>query len=346
MCKKTKITLIITALNEGKEPLETIKSIYETTNSELFNIILFNDGSTDWVEIPKKYDIQIVHHRIRRGIQYCRNIGVNMANTQYIAFLNARMRFTKGWLEKALKYLEKEPKTLFCTTSVVLWDKTVLEIEEEINKLKKLEQTEDTKLLIADYQKYKERIKDIGDVKVIDEHKERKYGADIIEYNEKANIILNVHWRKEEKGKCYEIPSILGACYFMTKKWFNHIRGLNGLRMYGSDEEFLSLKTWALGGKVKIIKEIETGNVYHIQKNYPDMFSDIMYNKLFVAFTLLDWDKAYNLMHKFKYIKDFEKYYRIVQTMLIKNMPEIINTRIILEKLKTNDIKHLFKKED
>jgi len=328
-----KITLIIAALNEGKEPLNTIKSIYETANPELFDLIVINDGSKKWVDIPKKYKHTFVEHENRKGIPYCRQLGADMAKTPYIAFFNARMRFTKGWIEKALEYLDTNPKTLFCTTSVVLWDKDYKEVLEMAKKEKEPYK--------SDLIKHAERIKDIKNLNEISDDKERKYGCEIVEHYVKNNMIMAGHWIPEQSGKCYEIPCIMGANYFVNKKWFNYIDGLHGLYSYGAEEEFMSLKTWAFGGKVKIIKEIEIGNIYHMYKPYADDFNDYVWNYLLIAFTLLDWDKAYGLLHKVKYCEKFKKYYEPIKNRIIKEMPYIRGKRQQFKNLTVRNINDL-----
>jgi glycosyltransferase involved in cell wall biosynthesis len=303
------ITIIITALNEGNEPLKTIESIYDTADPDLFEIILFNDGSDPdkWIDIPAKYkEVKVITNQVRKGIQWCRDEGVRLAETKYIAIFNARMRFPKNWLEKAIGYLDKSEKTLFCTTSVVLRDPKDVDFKG----------------------------------------KERKYGAYILEYfkDKEREVILQVQWAKEKKGKCYEIPSVLGANYFTSKKWYQSIGGLKGLHHYGSCEEFLSLKTWAFGGKVKIIKEIEIANIYREIKTYHDVIEDVVWNKLFIAFTLLDWNRAVGLLYKVQHSERFGKHFTIAMMMIIKKMPEIISARNMF-KLKTiQNIDHLIKK--
>jgi glycosyltransferase involved in cell wall biosynthesis len=48
----------------------------------------------------------------------------------------------------------------------------------------------------------------------------------------------------------YEIPGVIGACYYMFAASFNRVGGFEGLLGYGGDEQLLSWKTWMAGGKV------------------------------------------------------------------------------------------------
>ncbi|MDX1315082.1 MAG: glycosyltransferase [Eudoraea sp.] len=330
-----KLTLVICALNEGDEPKKTIASIYEHTPMDEVDIILFDDGSEEKIELPRKYkDVKLIRHGQRMGIPYCRDNGVELAETKYVGILNARMRFTPGWYEKVIKHLEAEPKTLFCTTSVVLWDMDAKQMREYAKSLP----VDSDKQKAEDHAKRLEGMKNVDE---IDEDKERKYGADLIGWHEDSKTLMQVNWRKPEDKDCYEIPCVLGANYFTTRKWWKHIKGEHGLIDYGSCEEFISLKTWAFGGKVKIIKDVEIGNIYRQFKTYSDNLDHTIWNKLFVAFTLLPWKKAYGYMHKIKQVPKFAKNYQTYRDMLIRRMPYIIERRKEFEKLTVNNVEHL-----
>jgi glycosyltransferase involved in cell wall biosynthesis len=339
-----KITFIISALNEGKHVIDTLKSLFASGNHELFDVIVIDDGSEKWEPIPKKYPVVLITHEQRKGVQASRDEGVSIAQTPYVCVLNARMRFIPGWIEKSIEYLDRESKTLFCTTSVVLWDKSIKEVEDEIKKLKSLPKVDEAE--IKAWEDYKEKIKDLGPVDEIDDKKERKYGAKILESYKYPNydLILAANWQAEQSGNSYEIPCVLGACYMTSKAWWQYIRGLEGLYSYGSDEELLSLKTWAFGGKVKIIKEIETGNLYREIKSYCDPVEDLMWNKMFIAFTLLNWHRAINILSLFNQSAQYEKHYTIIMKRLIIQMPYIIAKRNEYEKLKIHDIENLVTK--
>jgi len=275
------ITFIISARNENKEPLNTIKSLWDSIeDKELFKIILVNDGSSEWTKIPKKYNIKEITHAIPQGIHASIDEVVELVDTEHIGILNARMRFRKGWFTELSKHLKN--KQLLSCTSVVL----------------RPNQTD------------------------MDKAETKRYGADI-HYKNGDNYLI-ARWRKEENKDIYDIPCALGASYFMTKKWYKHIKGLQGLCMWGSLQEFLSLKTWKFGGKVKLLKTVEIGNIYQDkkgdEKRYTDSHIDIIWNKLFMAFTLFDWKFAINLLGEY-----YEsEYYNPLKLMLITDMPKIM----------------------
>ena len=300
-----RITLIITALNENDEVNKTLKSLFDNTNKELFDVIVVNDGSFEnkvskgWVNIPKKYPVKVIHHKIRHGIHVSRTEGVDYAETPYIGFLNARMRFEAGWLEKVLSELDKDQKAIYCTTSKILDEKG--EHDTTINN---------------------------GYL----------YGAEIVFHQESEDHIykhriLYPKWIYEKKKGTYEVPCVLGAMYFMTKKWFQFIGGLEGLSSYGSDEEFLSLKTWIFGGKCKIISDISVGNVYRKVKTYNDNIEDFLFNRYLISYLLFshkDFKKVVNWYSE-------SDYFNLMNLRFALNINQYIGLKIKYSKLTINN---------
>jgi glycosyltransferase involved in cell wall biosynthesis len=97
------------------------------------------------------------------------------------------------------------------------------------------------------------------------------------------NEILEPKWKNNFNNGFYEIPCILGANYGMSKEWFNHIHGLSGLKMWGSSELFLSLKTWLAGGKCKIDTDIEIGHKFRDNAPYSTHVWNLTYNKILLC---------------------------------------------------------------
>ena len=129
------------------------------------------------------------------GISWCRDEGVRLAETPYIGIFNARMRFTDGWLDKVLWHLARNKQTLFCTTSVVLWQDIPKNVFEEIDYLKKKkDKTEKEKELLKDTLKsiedWEKKKPELGVLDEINDKKERRYGADIVEFTE-GDLIIN-----------------------------------------------------------------------------------------------------------------------------------------------------------
>lgn len=79
------------------------------------------------------------------------------------------------------------------------------------------------------------------------------YGANILLYNHSYRDVIVSKWASKPtiigEKDYYEIPCVLGANYGISLNWFKTLKGFEGLKMWGSLEPFLSLKSWLAGGK-------------------------------------------------------------------------------------------------
>jgi len=259
-----KVTIIMPFLNEEEEPLRTIESIYDTAPSELFKVIAIDDASTDGIHINESKDVNVIRNKVRIGVDGSRQLGVDIADTPYIFIIDAHMRFRNDkWLEKMIDCLEREPETAWCTTCLGLGYGTM-----DVNN-----------------------------------HKGAYYGADMLFIDKEANPsrpareVLEPKWSSKVKMENeYEIPCILGANYGFSKNWFDYIKGLKGLKMWGTSEPFLSMKTWMAGGKCKIRKDIEIGHKFRSNAPYATGISHLVYNKMFLCKTILPDDLGEKLI--------------------------------------------------
>ena len=60
-----KISIIIPFLNEGNWPYKTIQSIYDTSDSQLFEVIAIDDGSKDNYDFSKFPDVKYIRNMHR-----------------------------------------------------------------------------------------------------------------------------------------------------------------------------------------------------------------------------------------------------------------------------------------
>lgn len=86
-----------------------------------------------------------------------------------------------------------------------------------------------------------------------------------------------------------EIPCIMGASYSSNITYWKSLRGLEGLRGYGYDEQFISIKAILEGGTCKIIKEITFGHIFRESPNVPYrvnhadiIFNQALFNRTFI----------------------------------------------------------------
>ncbi len=133
----------------------------------------------------------------------------------------------------------------------------------------------------------------------------RHYGATLVPLldDSKDTTLLATRWINEAPlANRSEIPCLLGAFYFTTKSWYNHIGGFDGEhKRWGCLEPWISIKTWLAGGSIHVLSDLETGHVFN---KYGDGSSvngrgDMAwYNKLFVAYTQLPEDLAKRIEDK------------------------------------------------
>jgi glycosyltransferase involved in cell wall biosynthesis len=300
------LTIIMPFLNESNEPLKTIETIYSTIPSRYLSkidIVAIEDASipffkTNLSSFPSVISIKNKH---RLGVDGCRQLGVNMSKTDNIMIIDGHMRFKNdNWFEKILDYLKREPETLWCTTCLVLG---------------------------------------YGNMDIY-RATDKYYGASIIFENGESKTerpsseILEPKWIEKKEGVDYDIPVILGANYFFTKKWFNYIGGLNGLKMWGTSESFLSLKSWMAGGKCKIATDIEIGHKFRDSAPYSTNIWCIIYNKIYLCKTILPLDLSDKLLQKLNNDGNFVKAMREIE----KNKEAIGQDKIYYDNVLTNSI--------
>ena len=249
---KPKLTLVMAYRDEGDEPRKTVESIYETANPTDFQIIAVDDASeasSRWhEEFP---EVLYVRNSTRMGSPYSKHHGVELAKTPHVMLIDGHMRFKPdGWLDRIAEALAEEPRTAFCTTCLYLSD---------------------------DHEDPEDPIT-------------RGYGANLrfrTDPKGRGWPIVDFRWAPKREGQNYEISCLMGANYAFRRDWFLHLRGLSGLRTWGMEEPFLSLKTWLAGGQCKVLTDVEIGHKF--TDPHPDdlRHEHIYYNALFLCHTLL-----------------------------------------------------------
>lgn len=120
----------------------------------------------------------------------------------------------------------------------------------------------------------------------------------------------------------------------MSKRYWDIIRGLNGLRYYGSDETYLSLKVWLEGGRCILLKNVEIGHIFRNVAPYSVFWADSIYNKLFIADTVIP---AYSHEIQAKLKKMFPSDYYLAKSIMLKNIDEVRKYRLYYETIFTRD---------
>lgn len=248
-----KLTVIIPFLNEGEEVRNTVESLLKHGGRQV-EIILINDASTDgydYKSVAQEFGVSYVEHTERRGVAASRDEGVESCRTPYFLLLDGHMRFyDELWIERIVGELEGDDRQLLCCQTKVL-----KKGEQGIYEEKKKNVAQGAKITFCEDEK-----------------------------------VMEATWQLTEdqpEVKTQDIVCVLGAAYAASKRYWQHLKGLTGLRYYGSDEIYISMKVWLEGGRCRLLNDVAVGHVYRKAFPYTMERCDMFYNKLLVAELLL-----------------------------------------------------------
>lgn len=229
------------------------------TSPSSIDVIVIDDASTVPVVVNDKR-VRFYRFEERRGAGQARHFGAEQAKSKHLLFIDSHMRFDENWYENAMKRIINTPKTLWCGVCLGLSEGNM-----------------DIKKANGCYT-----------------------GADLVLYAEKNKTIFDGVWSPgNPDSDDYEISCVMGACYFIHKDWFFHIKGLGQTMMWGSEEPILSVKSWFAGGEVRIMKSVKLGHKFRNQSPYATNISHINYNKLAYMYMLFPTELYEFLKGKF-----------------------------------------------
>lgn len=246
-----KLTAIITFLNEGIELERTVADIRRTV-ADGVDIIVINDCSFDgypYGEHLAPYHVHYVVNRHRLGVAASRDLGVRLCRTPYFLLLDAHMRFYQSdWADRIVEELQADDRQLLCCQGRFLY-------KDEATGL-------------------------------VDEGKDKPVTFGAFSPFQKNAVWPDITWnyREHRPGRRTEsIPTVLGAAYAVSKRYWQRLRGLEGLHNYGADEQYISLKVWLEGGRCTLLKDVVVGHIYRKKAPYLILGRDSVYNLLLIA---------------------------------------------------------------
>jgi len=112
--------------------------------------------------------------------------------------------------------------------------------------------------------------------------------------------VLECVWPDRSVADGGELPAVMGACYFVNREWFLQWNALRHFRLWGGDEQELSLKAWLSGGEIRLLKNVRIGHRFRKGPVSPSfkMLWHELYNKLFILHTCLPPETAKLLQRK------------------------------------------------
>lgn len=117
--KKPFLTVVMPVYNGEKYLKEAIDSVLAQTYTN-FELLVIDDGSTDnSVEIIKSYEdprIILLQNGTNFGVGYTRNVGINNAKGDYLAWMDCDDLIHKERFEKQLSFLQDHPEVGICGT--------------------------------------------------------------------------------------------------------------------------------------------------------------------------------------------------------------------------------------
>jgi glycosyltransferase involved in cell wall biosynthesis len=110
-----KVTVIIPYFNRTQWLSEAVESVLGQTFKD-FELIIINDGSTEYFELPPDPRVRQVYQE-NRGPAAARNLGMEMAEGEYVAFLDSDDHWVAAKLEKQVALMDAHPEVLLSHTS-------------------------------------------------------------------------------------------------------------------------------------------------------------------------------------------------------------------------------------
>ena len=230
------LTVIIGAKNEGDHLRETLKSLRETQDEDV-EVIIVNDGSTDgynYDALAEEFDSRIIHNEVSAGVGAARHQAVLETKTDNIIIIDGHMRFRRdNWVSKINKHITENPRSVMCCGCGWLDQKR---LSNEMNSQAKI----DNGLHLWGWR-----------------------GADInLGNGPRAKWLPKSYYNGKPDTGTRQIPTVMGASYCMSVKWYHHIGGLKFLSAWGQDEQLMSWKSWRLGGDCRIIMDVWIGHIW------------------------------------------------------------------------------------
>lgn len=111
------VSVVIPVYNRTSSLKDAVESVFLQKYPDI-EIIVVDDGSDEKVNKnlkPYMSRIKYIRMENNRGVSFARNLGVNRAEGDYIAFLDSDDLWLPGKLEEQIKLMEKE-KTKVCHT--------------------------------------------------------------------------------------------------------------------------------------------------------------------------------------------------------------------------------------
>jgi glycosyltransferase involved in cell wall biosynthesis len=119
------ISIVMPVYNGEQFMRETIDSVLNQTYQH-FEFIIINDGSTDHTQqiLESYHDTRIKPTLLKKnaGVSNARNVGINLAKGEYIAFCDSDDVYDTNRLKAQFEFLQNKPSIDLCGSSIIFFE--------------------------------------------------------------------------------------------------------------------------------------------------------------------------------------------------------------------------------
>jgi GT2 family glycosyltransferase len=281
------LTIIITLLNDDAECRATIASLRATAPADL-TILVIDDCSDQPFAYAGDDAVRVVRNKERVGCAPSRHLGAALVTTPYLMFTDAHMRFEEGWFGNLQRKIASRPDCC--------WNGTCLGLGEgrmDLAKFRGLYTGARMNLFGVD--KNKPTFKQV----------------------------MEAQWAPHKDDE--EVAAFMGAVYVLPKKVYDGCGGLTGLRKWGGDEPYLSLRLWLSGYEIRQALDVRAGHKFRDKAPYTTHTWELTFNKLWMILTLFgDTDPAMFLVGRLKELTP-EGDWKRCMAELLRQLPAILD---------------------
>lgn len=285
------MTVLITFKDESIEVEKTVIAV--RLNDQNVNIQMVNDASTDsydYKNIADTFGCDYIVNETSQGCAGARTIGIDQIKTPYFIIFDAHMRFKvsdRDFSKMFLDELKKDDRQILYANTFMISSDT------SQNTLYRTYNNEDCLSPGVGHNTF------------------AAYGAgfrtdDTPDYWQtiwRSKFLSEQDRDNDDPMAIIETASILGATYAMSKNWWSYIHGVSGLYYWGSDEAWLSIKTFLLGGKCRMFKNFGIGHLYRQTPSYGSLsLYPVQANLLMIQYILTRTRVGFN--HYLKLLRD------------------------------------------
>ena len=116
---KPQVTIIVVPRERFSYTRESLESIYQCNNSYPFDLVYVDGNSPQHIQNYLAQQARSKQFKLIRVNNYlspnqARNIGLQVARTKYVVFVDNDLHVAPGWLEKLVNCAEEESATVVC----------------------------------------------------------------------------------------------------------------------------------------------------------------------------------------------------------------------------------------